>query len=131
MIPKCDTPSPQASLLSAEEKVKTTTNYTLQNLQSRLDHLHGLLAKPQIIHLRGFEFLLLKSVAHNIQQRVDTLFFEAHIPCNWKLNVTWNHPSHTKTDVHITLLNYYVKERVKELLLDYFINHYNNVIYID
>jgi hypothetical protein len=129
MIPKCDTPFPQASLPPAEEKANATTNYTLQNLQSRLDHLHGLIAKPQIIHLRGFEFLLLKNVAHNIQQRVDTLFFEAHIPSNWKLNVTWNHPFPTKTDVHITLLNYIVKERVNELLLDYFNNNYNNIIY--
>jgi hypothetical protein len=81
--------------------------------QSSLGHLHDLLTRPQIIHLHGFEFLKLKNVAHTIQQCVISLFFEAHIPCNWKINVRWNHPSHSNTDVHITLLNYIVKERVK------------------
>jgi hypothetical protein len=70
-------------------------------------------------------------VSHNIKQRVDTLFFEAHIPSKWKLNVELNYPSPTKIDVHITLLNYIVKERVKELLLDYLNNNYSNIIYVD
>ena len=130
MTLKCNTSFPRASLSSSEESNKTT-NYTIQNLQSRLSHLYGLLAEPQIIHLRGFEFLQLKSVAHDIKQRVDTLFFEAHVPSNWKLNVKWTHPSHTKIDVHITLINYIVKERVKELLVNYFESHYNNIIYVD
>jgi hypothetical protein len=70
-------------------------------------------------------------VSHNIKQRVNTLFFEAHIPCNWKINVKWSHPSRTKIIVHVTLLNYIVKERVKELLLDFFKNKYNNIIYVE
>ncbi len=91
-----------------EERRKNskTINYTIYDLQSRLGHLHDLLTQPPKIHLRGFELLKLKSIAHTVQQRVDTLFFEAHIPCNWKINVRWNHPSHSKTetDVHIILL---------------------------
>jgi hypothetical protein len=116
-----------------EERKKNTKtiNYTIYDLQSRLGHLHDLLTQPQKIHLRGFELLKLKSIAHTVQQRVDTLFFEANIPCNWKINVRWNTTTHSKTDVHITLLNYIVKERVKELLLDYFSHNYNNIIYID
>jgi hypothetical protein len=139
MIPKCDTPFPLTSLPPSLEKEKEkekekntkTTNYAVHDLQLRLDHLHDLLTRPQIIHLHGFEFIKLKSVAHNIQQRVNTLFFEAHIPINWKINVKWNLFSHTKIDVHITLLNYIVKERVKELLLDYLSYYYNNNIYIE
>ena len=131
MIPKNDTPSPPASLPPSEKDKTKTTNFTMQNLQSRLNQLHQLLAEPQKIHLHGFEFLRLKSVSHDIKQRVDTLFFEAHIPSKWKLNVEWNYPSPTKIDVHITLLNYIVKERVKELLLDYLNNNYSNIIYVD
>jgi hypothetical protein len=140
MIPKCNAPFPLTSLPpllfqekeeKEEKNTKTIINYTIHDLQSRLDHLHNFLTRPQTIHLHGFEFLKLKSVTHNILQRVNTLFFEAHIPCNWKINVRWNHPSHSKTDVHITLLNYIVKERVKELLLDYFSHNYNNIICID
>jgi hypothetical protein len=131
MTAKCDTLLPPASLPPSEKEETTTTNFTMQNLQSRLNHLHQLLAEPQKIHLHGFEFLQLRSVSHDIKQRVDTLFFEAHIPSKWKVNVEWNYPSPTKIDVHITLLNYIVKARVKELLLVYFNNDYNNVIYVD
>ena len=131
MIPKNDTPSPPASLPPSEKDETKTTNFTMQNLQSRLNQLHQLLAEPQKIHLHGFEFLRLKSVSHNIKQRVDTLFFEAHIPSKWKLNVEWNYTSPTKIDVHITLLNYIVKERIKDLLLDYLNNNYSNIIYVD
>jgi hypothetical protein len=129
MIPKCDTSFPQTPLPMPEEKNETTSN-TIHNLQSRLNNLHRLIKDPQIIHLHGFELLQLKSVSHNIKQRVNTLFFEAHIPCNWKINVKWSHPSRTKIIVHVTLLNYIVKERVKELLLDFFKNKYNNIIYV-
>ena len=117
-----------------EERKKNTKtiNYTIYDLQSRLGHLHDLLTQPQKIHLRGFELLKLKSIAHTVQQRVDTLFFEANIPCNWKINVRWNTTTHSKTDVHITLLNYIVKERVKELLSDYFNScNYDKTVYID
>ena len=114
-----------------QKKSKPKIQISLYNLQSPLYHLHQLLAEPQRIHLHGFEFLRLNSVAHDIKQRVDTLFFEAHIPCKWKLNVEWNYPSPTKIDVHITLLNYIVKERVKELLVDFLKNDYNNIIYVD
>jgi hypothetical protein len=130
MIPKCNTAFPQATPPSEKEET-TTTNFNMAELKSRLNHLHRLIAEPQIIHLHGFEVLQLKSVSHDIKQRIDTLFFEAHIPCNWKLSIKWNHPSPTKTDVQITLLNYIVKERVKELLLDYFNNKYDNLIYVD
>jgi hypothetical protein len=128
---KCDSSSPPSSQPLSEKDEAKNTNFTIQNLQSRLNHLHQLLAEPQRIHLHGFEFLRLNSVAHDIKQRVDTLFFEAHIPCKWKLNVEWNYPSPTKIDVHITLLNYIVKERVKELLVDFLKNDYNNIIYDD
>lgn len=111
------------------EAVPHTTD--LSELQSRLSHLYQLLVKPQIIHLHGFESLQVKNVSHNIKQHVNILYFEAHIPCNWKVKIKWTHPTHTKTDVHITLLNYFVKERVKELLLEYFKNEYNPVIYLD
>jgi hypothetical protein len=131
MIPKNDTPSPPASLPQSEKDETKTTNFTMQNLQSRLNQLHQLLAEPQKIHIHGFEFLCLKSLSHDIKQRVDTLFFEAHIPSKWKQNIEWNYPSPTKIDVHITLLNYIVKERIKELLLDYLNNNYTNIIYVD
>ena len=141
MIPKCNTTFPQASSLPSSEvpqasslpssEENTTANYTIQNLQSRLNHLYSLLVEPPTIHLRGYEFLRLKSVTHDIKQGVNTLFFEAHIPSNWKLNVRWTYSSQTKIDVHITLLNYFVKERVKELLRNYFLNIYNSIIYVD
>jgi hypothetical protein len=108
-----------------------STEHMLAELRSRLNHLYTLLTNPQIIHLRDFEHLQLKSVSHDIKQRVQTLFFEANIPINWISQVKWTHPSATKIDVHITLLNYIVKEKVKEMLLDYFKNQYNNTIYID
>ena len=63
MIPKCNTASPKSTLLSLKEEKEEnrTKNYTIQDLQSRLQYIHKLLTEPQIIHLRGFEFLQLKS----------------------------------------------------------------------
>jgi hypothetical protein len=130
MIPKCNSPFDQASSKPSDENTENK-NYTIKNLQLRLNHLHSLLAKPQMIHLRGFEFLKFKSVSHDVKQCVDTLFFEANIPCNWKINVQWNYPSDSKIDVHITFINYIVKERVKELLVNFFDNNYKNIIYVD
>jgi hypothetical protein len=84
------------------------------------------------MHLRGLELLKLNNVAHTIQQRVNTLFFEAHIPSNWKNKCQMESSLSFKTDVYITLLNYIVKERVKELLSNYFSSyHYDKIIYID
>ena len=126
-----------SDLEEEEEKEKkensnsSSSSITLEQLQSRLNHLYQLLANPQIINLHGFEQLLLKSVSHDIKQRVNTLFFEAHIPSNWKIKTNWSHPSEKQIVVHITLLNYIVKERVKEMLLNYFENNYNRVLYVD
>jgi hypothetical protein len=105
---------------------------TIQNLQSRLNRLYQILARPQIINLRGFEDLQLQSVSHSdIKQRVNILFFEANIPSYWKTKTKWTHPTQKKTDVHITFLNHFVKERAQELLLNFLQHKYNKIIYID
>jgi hypothetical protein len=54
---KCDSSSPPSSQPLSEKDEAKNTNFTIQNLQSRLNHLHQLLAEPQRIHLHGFEFL--------------------------------------------------------------------------
>lgn len=70
---------------------------TIQNLQSRLNRLYQILARPQIINLRGFEDLQLQSVSHSdIKQRVNILFFEANIPSYWKTKTKWTHPTQKK-----------------------------------
>jgi len=127
MNPKCgDIPSDQVPSDTSSNSYKTFTE-----LQSRLNHLNQLLTKPQILHLHGFEKLLLKSVSHSIKHQVNTLFFEAHIPINWTIRTKWSHLSENQIVVHLTLLNYIVKERVKELLVDFLKNDYNNIIYDD
>lgn len=140
MIPKCYTSSgnpEKTSVSSDKEKSIQRENNTLsathiiQKLQSRLNNLHQLLTKPHIINLHGFEHLQLKSVSHNIKQSVDILFFEAHIPNNWKVKVKWTYSSTMKIIVSITLLNYIVKEKVKEMLLTHLEHNYNSTIYTD
>ncbi len=109
----------------------TPTSKDLRELQTQLNNLYQLVAKPQIINLYGFEHLNLQSVSHDIKQRVDTLFFEAHIPIKWKLKVKWTQTLNNKTVVHITMLNYFVKEEVKKMLLNFLEHEYKNIIYID
>ena len=133
MIPTCSEEN-FAFLLAKEEtgEDKQTIKRTIHELQSRLNHLYQLIARLQVITVRRFENLQLQSVSHSdIKQRVNMLFFEAHIPNSWKTKVKWTHPTQTKTDVHITFLNYFVKERAHELLLDFFQHHYKKIIYID
>lgn len=121
------TPLPSSSLNPTPE----TTIARVQHLHSRLTHLHALLTQPQKLHLRRFEFLQLKNVSHTIEQRVQTLFFEAHIPINWTLKVEYTCSLSKKTDVSITFINYNVKERAKTLLKEFFKMNYNNIIYVD
>jgi len=141
MIPTCSEEGEFVLPLGQETIIKphqTTTQdvktmkLTVHELQLRLNHLYQLLARPNTITLHKFDNLQLQSVSHSdIKQRVNILFFEAKIPGNWKTKVKWTHPTPTKTDVHITFLNYFVKERALELLLNFFQNNYNKIVYTD
>jgi hypothetical protein len=107
---------------------------TIQALEFRLEHLYFMIAQPQIIHIYNFDELVLRNHVTNIKDRVETLFFEAHIPNHWKMNVTWTiRESDFLPDiiiVHITLISYLVKMKTKQILCKYLENNYNNTVYL-
>ena len=110
----------------------------LQNLicklQSKMENVYEMIGKPQIIEIRNFDHLIKPTGAFSIEDQVNTLFFNACIPTNWKTSIDYkfdaNSTCNKVNSVSITLLNYCVKEKTKELLNKYFKDHYSNIIYI-
>ena len=105
------------------ENDTSTQKETIRKLRHKLENLYSCVAKPQIIHIYNFENIKLPSVAHSIKHQVDTLFFEAGIPQTWKIDTKW-----TITPalvIHVTMLNYLVKEKTKEMLKSYFSTDYH------
>jgi hypothetical protein len=109
-----------------EENDPKLQNKLIAVLQNRLETLYKCISDPQMIHIYNFEHLQLQSVAHTIKHKVDTLFFEADIPPTWKLDITWSF--NPVLVVHVTMLNYLVKEKAKEMLSDYFSSDYRSFI---
>jgi len=108
------------------------------DLKSKVKRLYQIVNTPQVITLKNFNNLKLPTGVTNIEDQITTLFFEARIPTSWKVKLSWTENIDLKPNskyvvdsVSITMLNYYVKEKTKELLNSYFENHYINTIIVD
>jgi len=106
----------------------------VQELQLKIDFLYSL-SQPQTITLTNFNFLKINTAVTTVKDKINSLFFDASIPLNWKTNLVWTEktlPSNeTIVDtVTITLLNFIVKEQTKKMLTNYFNKTYNNTIFI-
>ncbi len=111
---------------------------TVVDLKSKVKRLYQIVNTPQVITLKNFNNLKLPTGVTSIEDQITTLFFEARIPTSWKVKLSWTENIDLKPNskyvvdsVSITMLNYYVKEKTKELLNSYFENHYNNTIIVD
>ncbi len=108
------------------------------DLKSKVKRLYQIVNTPQIITLKNFSNLKLPTGVTNIEDQITSLFFEARIPTSWKVKLSWTENIDLKPNskyvvdsVSITMLNYYVKEKTKELLNSYFENHYINTIIVN
>ena len=106
-------------------------NQAIKELWNQIDTIYDFI-KPQTITIHNFQCLKINSAVESVKEKVDSLFFDALIPLNWKSTVTWTE----KTDkneidiVTITMINYHVKEQAVKKLTKYFDKMYNNSIYI-
>ncbi len=118
-------------LISLLKNIKSIQSHQEQisKLQEQIDKLYEIAGKPQIIEIKNFDQLIKPTGVVSIEDQVNRLFFDAFIPTTWKLNVELK-SNNINDCVSITLLNFYVKERTKELLNTYFNHHYSNIIYI-
>lgn len=97
----------------------------INRLLKEIEDLQAKLDKPQIITLIGLDYIKLNCPVQEYKDKIDTLFFTADIPLYWILNVDIKISSTKTVTADITLINYYVKEKVKEKLQNFFLNCYN------
>jgi len=119
---------------ATDVKIQNSQQETIDLLELRLEHLYFRVVQSQIINIVNFEELKLKNQVTTINDRVDTLFFEADIPNHWKFNVTWTETNTNEPKVmiivNIHLISYLVKMKTKQLLSNYLTNNYENIVYI-
>jgi hypothetical protein len=109
-------------------------NQRIQDIRAAIDLLYDYL-KPQTITIHNFNDLRSSTAVTTVNDRLNSLFFDALIPSTWKIGVHWTE----KTDqtnkiivdsVTITMINHHVKERTTQLLKTFFAKAYNNTIYV-
>jgi len=113
----------------------TEINHSIGELRLQLETLTALL-QPQIITIYNFHNLKVNTAVTTVKDKVNSLFFDANIPYNWKIMVTWidkPHQSNTNDveSVTVTMINHHVKSKTIELLNNYFSKVYDNTIYIN
>jgi hypothetical protein len=89
-----------------------------------LEVLHSKVYQPQIIKFAGLEDLHLNCKVDEYKDKIDTLFFSANIPLYWILDIDIKISPDDKVSCHVTMLNYFVKEKTLEKLQYYFENQY-------
>ncbi len=94
---------------------------------NQIDNIRTQITSPQILDIIGLEHIKLDCKVTNYKDKVDTLFFKADIPLYWILFVD---KKPDNSIIHVTLLNYFVKEKVKTKLLQYLQNTYKNSIIV-
>lgn len=117
---------------SVESQLPTETenNNTLCSLLQELETLHRKISTPQTINIVGLDNIQFNHYVCNSKDKIDTLFFEADIPLYWILHVEETLPECKKSVsvIHVTLINYYVKEKTKDKLTWYLTKTYKNRI---
>ena len=135
MPPPPSPPSPLLPSITSSASSLNTPNCdqeTVDLLITKLEYLNSLVVEPQMFSIENFDHLKLQSHTNTVEDKLDTLFFEAGIPVHWKINVTWHDTlSDTTNTVHVEMLNHFVKIKAIELLQLYFTSCYNNTVYID
>lgn len=106
-------------------------------LRKKLNNLHQLKNKPQTLLIKNFNYLQLHTGVTLFEDQLNNLFFAAGVPVYWKIGTQWLENSSTELNsrkndtVSVTMINYFVKERAKQLLTNYFTKNYGNIIYVE
>jgi uncharacterized protein with von Willebrand factor type A (vWA) domain len=104
----------------------------IRNLVNRIASLETFVNSSSIFTILNFDALMLQSSASNVNDKLNTLFYEANIPLIWKISAEWIKDDNLIVNtVHVTMLNSFVKEKAKALLSLYFSTVYNNTVYKD
>lgn len=109
----------------------TEINQAIKDLWAQIDILYDFI-KPQTIEIHNFNCLKVNSSVTTVKEKVNALFFDALIPLNWKISVTWidNPDTNDVDNVTVVMINYHVKEKTVKKLTQYFEKYYNNGVYI-
>lgn len=121
-----DSEKQQSSPLCLPE---SKTDRQISSMINELEILNTRILLPQIIVIAGLEHIKFNCHVSHSKDKIDTLFFEANIPLYWILHVTDVVNENNVIDgIHVTLLNFYVKEATKRKLTCYLRNTFNNLI---
>jgi len=105
-------------------------NNSINELKSHIDMLYKYL-QPQTITIFNFKNLKPYQSVTTVKEKVDKLFQLAGIPLHWKITLTWTQLNNNDIDsVTISMLNYHVKEKTKNVLNTFLATEYNNTVYI-
>lgn len=107
----------------------TEIQQAIKELWGQIDTLYDFV-KPQTIEIHNFHCLKVNVAVGTIKEKVNSLFFDALIPLNWKLSVTWAESNTEVDSVTLTMINHHVKQKTVEKLTKYFNRMYNNSVYI-
>lgn len=115
------------TMLKISSDIDIETYQQICKMFNQIDNIRTQITSPQILDIIGLEHIKLDCKVTNYKDKVDTLFFEADIPLYWILFVD---KKPDNSIIHVTLLNYFVKEKVKTKLLQYLQNTYKNSIIV-
>lgn len=108
---------------------KSKNDGQISKMLNELEILHTRILLPQILVIAGLEHIKFNCHVSHSKDRIDTLFFEANIPLYWILHVTdVVNENNVINGIHVTLLNFYVKEATKRKLTCYLRNTFKNLI---
>ena len=115
--------------------------FYLKSIQKEQKELENIAIGDQIITLNNIQHLR-PQTGQNWQQRINHLLFETRIPIFWVIqfvpieeNEEENNENYETEDpyprrINIFCINYQVKKRILEILENFFLNEYDNIVYI-
>ncbi len=111
---------------SSTYKLYNENEKEIEKLHSHINFLHHIVTTPQKLLMYKFENIQLYNDTFNVHQQISSLFYAAKIPFAWVIDI--QHETKPTPLVVITLINYLVRVKTKEMLNNYFFQNSNNTL---
>jgi|LakMenE09Jun09ns_1017247.scaffolds.fasta_scaffold00049_11 hypothetical protein len=125
-------PSPPPAPFSAAVLYQQSMRQEIYQLQIQLKELEMIVTEPFVIYITGIQNLNLET-GNNWNERIFHLFYVARIPLFWILDLVPddNEENYLNPDsIKLYVISYQVKIKVTNILNDFLITEYNNIVYI-
>jgi hypothetical protein len=124
-------PSPPPAPYSSAVLYQQSMRHEIYQLQIQLRELEMIVTEPFIIYINGIQNLK-PETGNNWNERMFHLFYIARIPLFWILDlVPDDNENYINPDsIKLYVISYQVKIKITDIINDFLVTEYNNIVYI-